>query len=71
MATTEENQRQQVEVLANKVAEQCRVMVYDVEIKNTQKGKLVLVYLNKINGVKVADCECVSRALSEELDIAD
>lgn len=57
-----------IEDIAKKASANCGVALYDVEIKSTQKGKVVLVYITKLGGVSVDDCVNVSRAISSVVD---
>jgi len=60
-----------IEKIAKEACFQNDVELYDVEIKNTTKGKVILVYLTKINGVSVTECRIVSRMISNVLDMED
>ncbi len=62
---------EKIEKIAKEACLQNDVELYDVEIKNTTKGKIILVYLTKINGVSVAECRSVSRTISNVLDMED
>ncbi len=56
------------------VQESCQkhgVEIYDLEIKNTNKGKTVLVYITKVNGVTIMECRNVSKTISNVLDRED
>ena len=60
-----------VEALAQDVCARHHVGVYDLEIKNTQKGRVVVLFLSKASGVTLDDCSAVSRDFGEELDVLD
>jgi len=60
-----------VENLALEVCARHGVGVYDLEVKPTQKGQVVVLYLSKVGGVGLEDCAAVSRDFSRELDVLD
>lgn len=45
-----------------------QVSLYDVDMKTTVKGKVLIVYITKIGGVLISDCKNVSRELNEIID---
>ncbi|MCD4819888.1 MAG: ribosome maturation factor RimP [Candidatus Cloacimonetes bacterium] len=47
---------------------ECKVNLYDWELKNAAKGKLLIVFISKIGGVNITDCRIVSRKISNILD---
>ncbi len=44
------------------------VSLYDVEEKETSKGLVILIYINKIGGVSVDDCTAVSRDVDTRIE---
>lgn len=44
------------------------VGLYDIELINTQHGKVLCIYITKVNGVNVTDCANVNREISLFLD---
>ncbi|OQX71510.1 MAG: hypothetical protein B6D62_01845 [Candidatus Cloacimonas sp. 4484_275] len=63
--------KEKIEVIAEKVCRNNEVGLYDVELKNTRKGKVICVYITKINGVTVDECQKVSRDLGQILEDED
>ena len=62
---------EKVEKVAKDICEKHHVGLYDMELKNTKKGKVLSVEITKIGGVSIDDCENVSRNLSAFLDEND
>jgi len=60
-----------VEAIAGEVCQRHGVSLYDLVMKNTRKGKVLIVYITKIDGVTVGDCQNVSRELSDILELED
>lgn len=60
-----------IEEIAAKQCSRHGVALYDLEIKPTNKGLLVLVYITKVSGVTVDDCTKVSRSIDHELEELD
>ncbi len=44
------------------------VSLYDVEEKETSKGLVILIYINKMGGVSVDDCTAVSRDVDNMIE---
>ncbi len=65
------NTHEIVEEIIKKICSKSNVVLHDVEIRNTQKGKVLIVYITKSGGVAMEDCVTVSRLVSEELDALD
>ena len=61
----------QIEAMAERAAEPGGFEVVQVELKGSGRNHLLRVYIDKPEGVTHADCERVSRELSELLDGAD
>lgn len=57
--------------LAEPIARQFGVMVYDVDYKKEGADWFLRVFLYSGEGIGMDDCESVSRALSDELDRED
>lgn len=53
------------------IVERQGVEVYDVEYVKEGKDYYLRVYLDKPGGITIQDCEDVSRALSDALDVED
>ncbi len=62
---------QELETIAKELCQKQGVALYDLEVKNTRKGKIVAVFLTKIGGVTVDDCARISREMEQELDRID
>ncbi len=45
--------------------------LYDIEVKNAAKGRILCIYITKIGGVIVEDCIKVNRELNNYLEEAD
>ena len=60
-----------LEEIANKVCSQNNVSLYDVEIKHASKGKILVFYITKIDGVSIAECRSVSKDISRILEEED
>jgi ribosome maturation factor RimP len=60
-----------IEAIAAKACSRQGVALYDLEIKPTNKGLLVLVYITKVSGVTVDDCTKISRFIDHELEELD
>lgn len=60
-----------IETLASQVCEREGVKLYDVEFASAQGGRVLRVYIDKTEGVGIADCENVSRGLNLLLDVED
>ena len=57
--------------LAQPVAEQFGLRIWDVEYVREGADWFLRVYIDKEGGVSIEDCEAVSRPLSDKLDEAD
>ncbi|MBC8385305.1 MAG: ribosome assembly cofactor RimP [Candidatus Cloacimonetes bacterium] len=62
---------ERIEKIAVEICKENNVALYDLQIKNTLKGKIVLIYITKINGVSIEDCRNVSRQIGYILDHED
>ena len=63
-----------MEKLENIIKEICKaqhVALYDMEIKPTSKGKVLVIYITKVGGITVSDCQSISRKISNVLDEED
>ena len=45
----------------------CGVGLYDLEVITTQHGRVLCVYITKVNGVNITDCTKVSKELQKTL----
>ncbi len=58
--------------IAEPIAQEAGVFVYDVEFKKEGPDYYLRVYIDRLeDGIYIDDCEAVSRALSDALDEAD
>ncbi|MBR3943081.1 MAG: ribosome maturation factor RimP [Clostridia bacterium] len=58
--------------IADPIAKDAGVFVYDVEFKKEGPDYYLRVYIDRLeDGIYIDDCEAVSRALSDALDEAD
>jgi len=62
---------EKLEKMAQSICSQQGVALYDLELKRAAKGLIVLVYITKVNGVTIGDCQIVSRSLSNLLEADD
>ena len=66
-----ETYESKTEQLLTPIAEKYGVEIYDVEYVKEGKDWYLRAYIDKPEGVSINDCESVSRALSEALDVED
>ncbi len=59
---------EKLESIAKSACTENGVGLYDIELINTQHGKVLCVYITKINGVNVSDCAKVNKEISLYLD---
>ena len=59
------------EELAKEIVKDSELSIYDVEYVKEGADFYLRVYIDKVEGVNIEDCETVSRALSEKLDAED
>lgn len=59
---------ERLENIAKEVCKEKGFALYDVELKKTQKGKIYVVYITKIDGVSIEDCRLISKAIDTQLD---
>ncbi|MBN2828751.1 MAG: ribosome assembly cofactor RimP [Candidatus Cloacimonetes bacterium] len=62
---------QRIEEIAKKACLEHGVSLYDVEEKETTKGLVILVYINKLGGISVDDCTLVSKSMDLSLEEMD
>ena len=63
---------QKVTLLAEPIAEELGLMIYDVEFKKEGPDYYLRVFIDKEDGyITIDDCEAVSRPLSDKLDEED
>lgn len=63
--------KQTAEELAQPIAAQLGLYLYDVEYKKEGSDWRLIYYIDKEDGVSLSDCEEFSRAVSDVLDAAD
>ena len=66
-----ETYESRTEELAEPIAKDVDLEIYDVEYVKEGSDNFLRVYIDKPEGVTINDCETVSRALSEKLDQVD
>ena len=66
-----ETYESKTEQLLYPIAEKYGVEIYDVEYVKEGKDWYLRAYIDKPEGVNIIDCENVSRALSDALDVED
>ncbi|MDZ4121537.1 MAG: ribosome assembly cofactor RimP [Candidatus Cloacimonadaceae bacterium] len=66
-----EHYRTQIEDIAKKICQEMHLAIYDIDEKQSQKGRIIIVYLTKIGGVTLDECASFSRKLGEELEVLD
>jgi len=62
---------QEVIKLLNPIIETRGIYLWDIEFKKEGPSYFLRIFLDKDGGIGINDCEEVSRALSEVLDVAD
>ena len=62
---------ERIRELVERISRECEVDLYDLEMKSTNKGKVLQVLITKQGGVTLSDCSRVSRKMSHELDVID
>jgi len=63
--------QEKIALLAESIAEQHGVRVYDVEIVGNARNPFVRVYLDKEDGVSLEECTKFSRSLAALIDVED
>ena len=66
-----ETYESRTEQLLSPIAEKYGVEIYDVEYVKEGSDWYLRAYIDKPEGVNIVDCENVSRALSDALDVED
>lgn len=62
---------QKCEALLLPIAEANQVEIYDIEFVKEGSDFYLRAYIDKPDGININDCEAVSRALSDALDVED
>ncbi len=62
---------EKVRELAQRVCRDCGLELFDIEVSGAGKRRIVRIYIDKSEGVKVNDCARVSRELSTLMDVED
>jgi len=60
-----------IEAIAEQVAMPQNIEIVEVELKGSGRNHLLRIYIDKPEGVTHADCEFVSRGMSDVLDVED
>ncbi len=61
----------ELEKIVKYVCEENNTGMYDIDVKNTHKGLVIVVYITKVGGVTIDDCSRIGRKLREEIDAED
>lgn len=59
-----------LEIVKNACTEK-GVALYDLELKPTGHGRVLLVYITRLGGVSINDCQSVSRMIEADLEAED
>ncbi len=60
-----------LEAIAEQIAMPHHIEIVEVELKGSGRSHLLRVYIDKPEGITHADCELVSRGMSDILDLED
>ena len=60
-----------IESIVKEACQNYGVSLYDLELKPTGHGKVLVIYLTKLGGIKVEDCQRVSRIIERDLEAED
>jgi ribosome maturation factor RimP len=60
-----------IEAVAEQVAKPQNIEIVEVELKGSGRSHLLRIYIDKPEGVTHADCEFISRGMSDVLDAED
>jgi len=60
-----------IQKLTLDICEEQGVELYDIELKNTNQGTVLRIYITTPDGVTLKDCSSVSRKLNNELEISE
>lgn len=60
-----------IEEVAKDACENFQVALYDLELKSASKGLLVIVYVTKITGISVGECQKISKFIANVLEEED
>jgi ribosome maturation factor RimP len=60
-----------IETIAEETAKPAGIEIVEVELKGSGRHQLLRIYIDKPEGVTHADCELISRGVSEVLDKED
>ena len=63
--------KDQIEELIKPVVEELGLMLWGIDYLSQGRHSLLRVYIDKVNGVEVSDCEQASRQISATLDVED
>jgi len=58
----------EIEIIIKDACYQNNVGFYDFEVINATKGRILLIYITKVGGVSITDCQNVSKRISYYLD---
>lgn len=60
-----------IEEIVKEACTEHGVALYDLELKPTNHGKVLIVYITRLGGVQVKECQRVSRQIEQELEGED
>jgi len=60
-----------IEEIAREACENFQVALYDLELKSASKGLLVIIYVTKVTGISVGECQKVSKYIANILEEKD
>lgn len=63
--------QEKIELIVKEACAAQGVALYDLEFKPTDHGKLLLVYVTRLGGVKVSDCQKISKKIAHQLEEED
>lgn len=61
----------ELEKIVKYVCEENNTGMYDIDVKNTHKGLVIIVYITKIGGVVIDDCTRIGRKLKDEIEVEE
>jgi len=59
---------EKLEGIIKSVCQKNDVGLYDIDIHNVRNGKVLCVYITKVNGVSIADCSTVAKEINRLID---
>lgn len=62
---------ERIEKIAKDACLQHNVALYDIELKHAAKGFIIVIYITKVSGVTVGECQKINRTISDILEEQD